>query len=148
MGSLRRAQPQNVTWLIVEEHFRTYLHRMKLETTFEGKVAVLRPSGRLLIGEAEDLMNETVARIVCDGRVHLLIDMSGVTAMDSSGVDCLIRAWTLAEQYGGTTKLVNLTPRLQSLLEITGLHTVFEIHSDPQRAVSSFVSESRPRQPA
>lgn len=118
---------------------------MHIDIDQQGHVSIVRPTGKLLIGDPEDLMNASVARLVDQGLVHLLIDLAGVTAMDSSGVDTLVRAWRLTHQRGGAMKLVNVPPRVKTLLELTGLSDVWEIHVDPQEAIFSFGSlDSRP----
>lgn len=111
---------------------------MKIDVEQTGHVSVLRPSGKLQIGEPEERMNSAVARLVEEGHVHILIDLAGVTAMDSSGVDTLVRAWRLTQQRGGAMKLANVPPRVKTLLELTGLSGVWEIHRNSQEAMSSF----------
>jgi anti-sigma B factor antagonist len=123
--------------------FSTHINDVQPQITHQGSVVVIRPNERLTIGEAEADFNGTVVRLVGEGHVHVLVDMAGVRVMDSSGVDALIRTWQLTRQNGGEMKLVNLGPRIRTLLDITGLTKVWEIHTDAQRALSSF-REERP----
>lgn len=111
---------------------------MKIEVKHEGDVTVLSAVGALVIGRGEQLMNETTTRLLDQGRVHLVIDLGGVTKVDSSGVDSLIMTWRQARERGGDAKLARVTPRLQKLLELTHLNKVLEIYPDVARGVSSF----------
>jgi len=111
---------------------------MKVDIKHEGKVTIITPVGPLIIGPGERLMNETVSRLFVERRVHLLIDMAGVNKIDSSGVDSLVMTCRRARENGGDAKLARLVPRVQQLLEMTHLTSVFEIYPDIAQAVSSF----------
>lgn len=120
------------------------MYDVDITTTYEDGVAVLRGSGKLVIGDAESLLYETAARIVSEGTARLLIDLSAVSMVDSSGIDALVRIWRLADEHGGAMKLLNLPPRTRKLLDLTGLSSVWEIHADRSQAVASFKSGQRP----
>lgn len=109
---------------------------MKIDVRQEGNVTVITPSGPLIIGAGERLMNETIARLFADRKFHIVIDMGGVPRMDSSGVDALVLACRRARENGGDAKLARLTPRIQQLLEITQLNTVFDIYPDVSNATT------------
>ena len=68
----------------------------------------------------------------------LLIDLAGVSYIDSSGIGELVSAFTTVRNQGGDLKLLNLTKRIQDLLAITKLLTVFETYEDESEAVKSF----------
>ena len=114
---------------------------MKVDVKQEGKVTVVTPVGPLVIGPGERLMNETVARLFVERKVHLLIDMAGVSKIDSSGVDALVMTCRRARDNGGDAKLARLVPRVQQLLEMTHLTSVFEIYPDLAQGLSSFAAE-------
>jgi anti-sigma B factor antagonist len=113
---------------------------MKIDVRDEGNVTVVTPTGPLIIGASERLMNETIARLFADRKFHLVIDMGGVPRMDSSGVDTLVLACRRARENGGDTKLARLTPRIRQLLEITQLTTVFDIYPDVAKAASPWTT--------
>jgi anti-sigma B factor antagonist len=79
-----------------------------------------------------------VTRLLEEGKVNLLVDLSEVGFLDSSGLGALVRAMTNSQKEGGQTKLLNAGPQVRRLLEMTKLDSVFEIHDDLERAVSSF----------
>ena len=113
---------------------------MTIDTRQEGKVTVLTPEGQLIIGRGDRLMNETVARLFADRHFNIVIDMSGISRIDSSGVDALVSAVRRARENGGDAKLARLTPRVRQLLEITQLNTVFDIYPDVPDAVLNWTN--------
>jgi len=94
--------------------------------------------GDLVIGDPEATFKRTVTRLLEEGKVNLLVDLSEVGFLDSSGLGALVRAMTNSQKEGGQTKLLNAGPQVRRLLEMTKLDSVFEIHDDLERAVSSF----------
>jgi anti-sigma B factor antagonist len=111
---------------------------MELSTREDGRVTIMSVKGDLVIGEGEAMFKKTVTRLLEEGRVYLLVDLSGVGFLDSSGLGALVRAMTNSQKEGGQTKLLNAGPQVRRLLEMTKLDSVFEIHEDLEKAVSSF----------
>jgi anti-sigma B factor antagonist len=111
---------------------------MELTTREDGHVTIMSVQGDLVIGEAEATFKRTVTRLLEEGKVNLLVDLSEVGFLDSSGLGALVRAMTNSQKEGGQTKLLNAGPQVRRLLEMTKLDSVFEIHDDLERAVSSF----------
>jgi anti-sigma B factor antagonist len=111
---------------------------MELTTREEGRVTILTVQGDLVIGEPESTFKKTVTRLLEDGSVNLLVDLGRVGFLDSSGLGALVRALKNSQQEGGQTKLLHAGPQVRKLLEITKLDSVFELHDDLEKAVSSF----------
>ncbi len=111
---------------------------MDLETRDDGSVTIITVAGDLVIGDAESQFKKTVTRLLEEGRVNLLVDLTGVGFLDSSGLGALVRALTNAQKEGGQTKLLNAGPQIRKLLQMTKLDSVFEIHEDMETAVTSF----------
>ncbi|MFY9549969.1 MAG: STAS domain-containing protein [Thermoanaerobaculia bacterium] len=111
---------------------------MDLQTHEDGSVTVLTVTGDLVIGDAEAAFKRTVTRLLEEGHIHLLVDLSGVGFLDSSGLGALVRALTNSQKEGGQTKLLRAGPQIRKLLQMTKLDSVFEIHDDMEAAVSSF----------
>ena len=109
---------------------------MKIDVREEGTVTIVAPSGPLVIGAGERLMNGTIARLFADRKFHIVIDLAGVPRIDSSGVDALVLACRRARENGGDAKLARLPPRIRQLLEITQLTTVFDIYPDVGQATA------------
>jgi len=111
---------------------------MEITTREDGRVTILTVTGDLVIGEAESAFKKVVTRLLEEGRVYLLVDLKGVSFLDSSGLGALVRALTNSQKEGGQTKLLNAGPQVRKLLEMTKLDSVFELHDDLERAVLSF----------
>src|SRR5215471_16710888 len=91
----------------------------------EGDVVILDLTGRLWILDLplRDLINDLLGQ----GKQHFVLNLGGVVYIDSSGLGQLIAIWTSIRNRGGHMALLNPTKRVQRLLEITRLTTVFEI---------------------
>jgi anti-sigma B factor antagonist len=111
---------------------------MELTSRADGDITILTVNGDLVIGEPETTFKKTVTQLLEEGRVNLLVDLSNVGFLDSSGLGALVRALTQSQKEGGQTKLLNAGPQVRKLLQMTKLDSVFELHSDLEAAVSSF----------
>ena len=111
---------------------------MELTTRDDGGITILTVTGDLVIGEPETTFKKAITRLLEEGRVNLLVDLSAVGFLDSSGLGALVRALTLAQKEGGSAKLLHAGPQVRKLLQMTKLDSVFEIHEDMEAAVSSF----------
>lgn len=111
---------------------------MKISTRERDGVVILEPKGKITIGVGDVALREAVLKQVDGGEKNLLMNMSGVTTMDSSGIGELVSAYTSVNNRGGTLKLLNLPPKINDILQITQLITVFEVFDDEDEAVASF----------
>ncbi|MEP7131982.1 MAG: STAS domain-containing protein [Acidobacteriota bacterium] len=111
---------------------------MQLSQREDGPVTILIVDGDLVIGEPETLFKKTVARLLEQGRSRIVVDLSAVRFLDSSGLGALVRAMTTSQNEGGQTKLVGVGPQVKKLLEMTRLDSVFEIYEDLETAAASF----------
>lgn len=111
---------------------------MKISTRERDGVVILEPKGKITIGVGDVALRDAVLEQVDGGAEKLLMNMSGVTTMDSSGIGELVSAYTSVKNRGGTLKLLNLPPKINDILQITQLITVFEVFDDEDEAVASF----------
>ena len=112
--------------------------RMPLTVREDGSITVIKVEGDLVIGAPEAEFKKTVLQLLERGRVNLLIDLSDVGFLDSSGLGALVRAMTTSQNEGGQTKLLGAGPQVRKLLEMTKLDSVFEMFDDLETAASSF----------
>ncbi len=101
-------------------------------------VVVLDLTGKLTIGEGDELLKERISNLVQQGHRKLLLNLEGVPYVDSAGLGEIVRTYTTVSRQGGKLKLVNLTKRITDLLAITKLLTVFETYESEAEAVKSF----------
>lgn len=101
-------------------------------------VAILDLSGKLMGGsESEDFKNE-IKRLVAEGFKNIVVNLEEVPWVNSTGLGTLIAGYTSVKREGGTLKLLNVTDRIQSILMITRLGTIFETYDDEAQALASF----------
>jgi anti-sigma B factor antagonist len=101
-------------------------------------VVVVDISGRITLGEGCAQLRELIRDQLTKGNKRVLLNLADVTYIDSSGIGELVSAYTAVSNQGGQLKLLNLTKKVHDLLQITKLYTVFDIHDDEAKAISSF----------
>ena len=106
------------------------------ESTREG-VEVLTLKGRLTISESSSL-RERVTQITGASKYSVVMDLSALEYIDSTGLGNLVIYYTTMKKHGGALKLVNLNKRNLELLLLTKLHTIFEVFNEVGDAVNSF----------
>jgi len=111
---------------------------VKLNVRKVGDVTVIDAVGRITLGEGASSFRDTIRDLVSKGEKKLVLNLGNVTYIDSSGIGELVSAFTTVTNQGGQLKLLNLTKRIQDLLQITKLYTVFEVYDDESAAVRSF----------
>lgn len=111
---------------------------MEIQERTVQDVVVLDLTGKLTIGEGDELLKERIGNLVQQGHRHLLLNLEGVPYVDSAGLGEIVRTYTTVSRQGGKLKLVNLTKRITDLLAITKLLTVFETYESEDEAVKSF----------
>jgi len=112
----------------------------KISVRHVNGVAVLDVSGRITLGEGSVGLRDAVHREIEAGTRKILLNLADVGYMDSSGVGELTSAYSSVKHQGGEIKLVNLTKKVDGLMQITKLATVFDIASDENAAIASFKS--------
>jgi anti-sigma B factor antagonist len=111
---------------------------VKLNTRQVGDVTVLDAAGRITLGEGTSTLRDAIKSIVEGGSKKVLLNLGEVNYIDSSGIGELVSAFTTVTNQGGQLKLLNLNKRIQDLLQITKLYTVFEVHDDEAASIRSF----------
>ena len=111
---------------------------MEITERRSGDVVILEFSGRLAIGDGDSQARERIAALLAAGERKVLIDMAGVTVLDSSGVGELVAAYNAATSAHAKIGFVRLSPRVGELLKITQLIGVLEIFDSLEDGLSSF----------
>ena len=111
---------------------------MQINERSAGNVSVLALKGELKLGEGQALLKDKINSLLHQGLKNVLVDLGGVTYIDSSGIGELASAFTSMARAGGSIKLLNLTKRVKDLLIITKLLTVFDSFDSEPDALRSF----------
>ena len=111
---------------------------MQITERQSGSVTVLDLSGKVTLGEDSTLLKDKLQSLLHQGRKNIILNLAQVSYVDSAGLGALVSAYTTVTREGGSLKLVNVTKRLQDLLSITKLLTVFETFDSEDEALRSF----------
>jgi anti-sigma B factor antagonist len=103
-----------------------------------GDVTVIDAAGRITLGEGSSTFRDTIRDLTAKGNKKILLNLGDVNYIDSSGIGEMVSGFTSVTNQGGQLKLLNLTKRVQDLLQITKLYTVFEVFDDEAAAVRSY----------
>lgn len=103
-----------------------------------GDVTILDLEGKVTIGEGSVALRTTIRRLLGEGKNKILLNLGGVGYIDSSGIGELVSSYTAVNKEDGTLKLLNLTQKIQDLLAITKLLTVFDVFENEGEALASF----------
>ena len=110
---------------------------MKIHTRRVGDVHVLDISGKITLGTATTALRHTISDLLENGGTKIVLNLTDVDYIDSSGVGELVRTYTTVTREGKQLILLNLTSKIKELLVITKLLTVFQVHESEQTAVAS-----------
>lgn len=111
---------------------------MKIDTRHSGGVTILEPKGKITIGVGDVALRDAVGEALEAGSRNILVNLGGVSTIDSSGIGELVSAYTTVSNRGGKLKLYNLPDKVTDILQITQLISVFEVFDDEGEAVDSF----------
>ena len=103
-----------------------------------GDVTILDLNGSVRMGEGAVALRNAIRGLVEQGKKKILLNLGGVKNIDSSGIGELIANYTTISRDGGQLKLLNLTEKIQNLLVITKLLTVFDSYDNEAEALNSF----------
>ena len=112
---------------------------MRFEEKTVGDVVVLTVTGEVsLTGEGDVHLRDKVANLLNDGRLRLVLDLAGVTYIDSAGLGQLVHVQTSANAAGASLKLAGPSARFRHLLTVAKIASLFDIHDDNESALASF----------
>lgn len=111
---------------------------MQLKTRKVDSVNVVDINGKITLGEGNVILRDTIRNLLARGEKKILLNLGDVTYIDSSGIGELVSSFTTTTNQGGQLKLLNLTKKVQDLLQITKLLTVFEVFNNETEALQTF----------
>lgn len=103
-----------------------------------GGVTVLEFLGKMTLGEGDEIMKDKVQSLIAQGRRQIVFDFRGTPYIDSSGLGELVRSYTAVSRQRGRVVLARLSKRIEDLLAVTKLLTVWEVYDTVESAVQSF----------
>ena len=118
---------------------------MTLKTTIRtsGNVVILDLAGRLIMGEAAEELRDRVRQLLHDGQRWFILNLAGVSFIDTSGLSETLNAYNTVRNRGGNVVLLNASRRASQLLQMTKLATVFDMYDDEAGAVDALAIQVR-----
>ncbi len=111
---------------------------MKIKTSEKYEAVIIELKGNVMGGEDTKGFNETLHKLVDESKINIVVDLGDVKFMNSSGLGMLIGGLTTMKKAEGHFKLANVTDKIESLLIITKLITIFETYDSVDKAIASF----------
>lgn len=111
---------------------------MKIDVRNEQGVTIIAPKGKITIGVGDVALRQAVHEGLEAGARNILLDLGGVSTVDSSGVGEMVSAYTTVTNRGGKLKIANLPSKVADILQMTQLITVFDSFENIQEAIDSF----------
>ena len=111
---------------------------MKIGKREKGNVTILDLKGKILMGNGIEELRDAINTAVKEENTKLLLNFAEVPYLDSTGLGEVVRSYTTVKNAGGMVKILNLTQKVQDLLSVTKLITVFETFEDEDKAIGSF----------
>ena len=110
---------------------------LKLTTRNQNGITIILCNGRIVFGDESSQLREQVKSVLAQSK-KIVLNLGGVSYIDSGGLGMLVALYTSARASGGDIKLANLTQRVGDILQITKLSTVFEVYEGEQNAINAF----------
>ena len=111
---------------------------MKSTIRSVGDVRVIDLEGKITIGGGDVQLRQLIEESINEGHVKLLLNLKAVSHIDSAGIGEMVGCFTTVARRGGQMRLVNLPPKINDILQVTQLITVFDVFDDEAEAVGSF----------
>lgn len=112
--------------------------QLKLSKRTVDGILAIGCSGRIVFGEESSLLRDDVKKAIHEGAKRIVLNLGEVNYIDSGGLGTLVALHTTAQGAGSSIKLANLTKRVDDLMQVTKLLTVFEVHASEYDALESF----------
>jgi anti-sigma B factor antagonist len=111
---------------------------MKISVVEKYTAAVIELKGDIIGGPHNEEFSSTLRKLIAEEKKNIVVDLAETKYMNSSGLGMLIGGYTTVKNSGGDLKLANVTKKIESLLVITKLSSIFENYSTVEEAVKSF----------
>jgi anti-anti-sigma factor len=119
---------------------------LQVEIRKSGDVSILDVQGKATIGRNNDLLNQFLRKAFDDGARKILVNLAGVTQVDSSGISTIVRTFVTLHNAGGDLKLLGLTSRVKMVFDLMGLLRAIASYENEAEAIASFANRGHSAQ--
>jgi anti-anti-sigma factor len=116
--------------------------KLEINSRVDGDIIVVTPSGRATLGENSELLDRELQRLAAEGWKKMLVDLSGLVQIDSSGISALVRQCTGLTRKGGSLRLVVPAGRVHDALSVTRLLEAIPTFNTLPAALGSFKAKA------
>jgi anti-sigma B factor antagonist len=113
---------------------------LQVEIRKSGDVSILDVQGKAIIGRNTDVLNENLRKAFDNGARKVLVNFTGVTQIDSSGISTIVRTFVTLHNAGGDLKLLGLNNRVKMVFDLMGLLRAIPSFEKESEAVASFAN--------
>lgn len=117
---------------------------MQIHSKTRGDVAVLGLQGRLVAGVGDVMLRDAMNELLADGWRKILLDLSGVSHIDSSGVGELVASRRIARRFGSGLKLVRAESGVEQVFKIAQILPLFSFYDSVDDALAAYENEVPP----
>jgi anti-sigma B factor antagonist len=111
---------------------------LRIDAKGSDGVTVLTLAGRVTLGDESNQLRSKIKELLAQGKKRLVLDLGGVSYIDSAGLGTLVAAYTSARNDGGEIRLANVTKKFGELLNITKLVTIFDVYDSVTDSLKTF----------
>ena len=111
---------------------------MKYTTKNTKGITVIALSGNVMGGPDATVLNQQIHQLIDGGTKKVVIDLTEVQFVNSSGLGMLIGSLTTMRNAGGELKIAGASKKVETLIQVTKLHDVFDMHKTVSAAIASF----------
>jgi anti-sigma B factor antagonist len=109
---------------------------LKISERNSGETTILDLEGKVVLGDESAALREAIRRLLDAGQKSILLNLSGVAAIDSSGLGTLVSCYATARKEGARIGLYGLSERINDVMAVTKLATVFDLYEDEKAAAA------------
>ena len=110
---------------------------MKTQIRDVDDVRIIGLKGKISIGAGDVKLRELVDQAMEEGRKKIVLDLEHVSAIDSAGIGEMVSSYTTVTRQGGKLALLKLSPKINDILQVTQLITVFDIYDSEEEAIAA-----------
>lgn len=111
---------------------------MKIKERQEGDVTVLELGGKIMGGDDFELFKHTIDKLIAKGQIDVLLNMSKVKWINSTGLGLIVSAYSSLVKNGGRMKVCEVSERIDNILHVTQLELLFQTFTKEEDALKSF----------
>jgi len=110
---------------------------MKSQIRDQENIRIIELSGKITIGSGDVKLRELINTAVDEGQKNIILNLGSVSAIDSSGIGEMVACYTTVTNRGGQLKLMKLSPKINDILQVTQLITVFDVFDNEEEAIAN-----------